>query len=709
MLKPVETKSQTCPICHTAIICRMEMCAISSKLLDRAVQIRKGGDSTTKSKDKSKTNNIEGNSNGKNDKISAAASNLPEASYLILSGTYDPAEDVLPSSPLWEADFQRTGRWSKEEADYVDYICKAFDDGQLILPRNTKLKDFLCKMLLCKGSRLTKRYKNAKLSMKAYEMKLPNVENKLNCEELSNLQDKFLTSMNSEAAELEARFNINFTWNLMFSRFCNENGYDGIDFTKWNASLELMEQKASDVEVAIRTFRRKNVELTLGRFDMKGHENIIQSSTTRHPYSASTSASHNKGVLSKPMMPSRMVDQSNQPTPIQNGSEFNTGPSLHNRIAMNEFAGVFNDADEIISQKTFISQRYSSSGGCVSLLKTIISFMENYTLPFHSADVWVLSTGPPPETPQKSPVSALYNGGYGTRTDLDVVATNQLNQFGEYSSKFLFQPGGGLPGLAHRTGEPQWATNLDHASPDYFERATGTRVYGIKTALAVPIQSKSSTCVIVMYSLAHVMPDENITNMIVAELSRYTLRPKWKIIVDSDAVCSSDIMEQQSRSITVSVDHRSHYSGEDELVRHSVGGSHNGSLQQKQKQNGTSNRRDVASPVTLADEVIDGHEIDLQIATLLGENIPLITSNAAYPYSNNYSGNDNNRPNTMENFISLRLLILRPPDRRGGNENAVVDIIRQSYRSYRQMTRWNDQEIASLLVSDWMHLRPSLL
>jgi hypothetical protein len=267
---------------------------------------------------------------------------------------------------------------------------------------------------------------------------------------------------------------------------------------------------------------------------------------------------------------------------------------------------------------------------------------------------------------------------------------------------------GGLPGLAHRTRVPQWATNLDQASPKYFQRSAGTKVYGVKTALAIPMLSTSSTCVIIVYSLAHVIPDDNITSIFVTELSQYILKPKWKIVVDSDA--NTDVTEQSTSGNTM--DQSSTYSDEDRS-RHLIGNNSESALM---KLEGISNRKDAPSPLTLAEDGLDEHEEDLQIANLLAQNIPLI---ASYPTSssmgyaptnhNNFvTTRDNNHQIMMENFISLRLLLLRTPDRRNNNENIIVGVIRQSYRGYRNVTRWNEQEIASLLIKDWIHLRHSM-
>jgi hypothetical protein len=69
-----------------------------------------------------------------------------------------------------------------------------------------KLSDFLGEVLLCKSSRLTKKMKNAKLSVRSYEFRYPLPG--LDVQMLSTLEQKFLQSITSEPSRLELRFNL---------------------------------------------------------------------------------------------------------------------------------------------------------------------------------------------------------------------------------------------------------------------------------------------------------------------------------------------------------------------------------------------------------------------------------------------------------------------------------------------------------------------
>lgn len=53
----------------------------------------------------------------------------------------------------------RTGRWSSDEMAYVDRLIRSFDAGLLPLPHGIKLNEFLCDLLSCRTSRLTKKLK----------------------------------------------------------------------------------------------------------------------------------------------------------------------------------------------------------------------------------------------------------------------------------------------------------------------------------------------------------------------------------------------------------------------------------------------------------------------------------------------------------------------------------------------------------------------
>jgi hypothetical protein len=96
------------------------------------------------------------------------------------------------------------------------------------------------------------------------------------------------------------------------------------------------------------------------------------------------------------------------------------------------------------------------------------------------------------------------------------------------------------------------------------------------------------------------------------------------------------------------------------------------------------------SPGSSRNTMSASRDEELYIAKLLGESMPL-----------SVSGSETD----LDNFVSLRLLLLRPQDRRTNEENRVVDIIRKSHEGYSSGGRWNSEELASLVVKDWTYLR----
>jgi hypothetical protein len=170
----------------------------------------------------------------------------------------------MSGSTLSHREQSRTGRWTDEEIGFVDYLVNAFDHGDLPLPHGIKLNEFLGDILLCKSSRLTKKMKNAKLSVRSFELKSPlQHEVNPNCAILSSLQEKFLQSISTEASQLELKFNITKQWRTHFSNLCLQVGYENLDARDWIASLEELERRATIAEENIRKIRQKRMRQAL--------------------------------------------------------------------------------------------------------------------------------------------------------------------------------------------------------------------------------------------------------------------------------------------------------------------------------------------------------------------------------------------------------------------------------------------------------------
>lgn len=66
-----------------------------------------------------------------------------------------------------------------------------------------------------------------------------------------------------------------------------------------------------------------------------------------------------------------------------------------------------------------------------------------------------------------------------------------------------------------------------------------------------------------------------------------------------------------------------------------------------------------------------------------------------------------NSPDTvalLPHFMSLRLLLLRSPERRTPEEIEMLETVKKSFRGFSKDNRRSGAELASLLARDWMYL-----
>lgn len=64
-----------------------------------------------------------------------------------------------------------------------------------------------------------------------------------------------------------------------------------------------------------------------------------------------------------------------------------------------------------------------------------------------------------------------------------------LLTFGEYSQKFSFDIGCGLPGRVYQSGIATWEQSVQNAPLEHFERCGGAIQCGVKTVVGIPIPS----------------------------------------------------------------------------------------------------------------------------------------------------------------------------------------------------------------------------
>jgi hypothetical protein len=490
-----------CPFCKEVPISGIEVFPMNLELLEQAVEKRSKGSQALKCASTSSVDFAE-------DMLDAQA----EESYLLAS-----SESALSSR---RTSSHRTGRWTDEETDFVDLLVHAFDHGSLPMAAGVRLNDFLCSVLMCKASRLTKKMKNARLSMRVYQLK-PRAE-RLDCEMLTMMQEKFLQSLEDEATRLELRFVMGKTWRQNIINLCLQVDYTKLETNAWVKSLDAMEKRAAEAKENIRKARRAQMGLTLNRdgappksaaFDTRFQDhNPKQFWRTNMTYrdrgdsfASSTEASeHTKFVQS----------------PDQNGH--NETDSI---ASIDDFTNIFDDTK---SMENFTNNSLWHLSD-VSFLDNVISYIQSHNLPFEHVDVWVPSYAPNASREEQD--FRLYHAGYATRNDIDQKLIFKFDEFGENNSKIIFSPGAGLPGRVFSSGRPFYECRsnerIDHASID--------DMLSIKTGLGIPIAEPSvGNLVVVMYSVFdHTLTLEQIDTWISA-LTKFHPCARWKLKIEAE-------------------------------------------------------------------------------------------------------------------------------------------------------------------------------
>jgi hypothetical protein len=706
---PTSAKVLPCPVCRVGTVTGLYLLPLSFDGLERVVELRKAA-ALAKSGDSNKRPRDEDHDL------------LAESSYLLLSQSRGSVSGVS------EGEQQRTGRWTDEEVEYVDYMANAFDQGELPLPHGIKLNEFLGDILLCKSSRLTKKMKNAKLSTRSFELKSPSHhEINHNCSIMSSLQEKFLTSVSSEATQLVLRFSVTKQWRTHFSNLCLQIGYSNLDARDWIASLEEMESRASKAEDIIRKVRRRRMGAAL-RTDGGSAANP---SVFIGGLSADTAHKELEPVLSMDFdsiaqarkipnieealterqdpdddFPSLLTFAANAPAAsgarVRSLSLDSLTGGRRLRSFSEDFDALLNDLIDPgpapAENRCSNSPNHSTYG---EFLDMIMHFMENRNLPFEHVDIWVPSFMPRDGAVNSHSVDTeqlrLFHAGHATRGDLgdDLVAFT-MHEFGVYSDKFSFEPGHGLPGRVYVSGQPSWECRVDLRDVKNFERVGGAKVYGIKTAVGIPLVTPMvGRIVVAFYSRDDVAEDKGMMMEVMAELAQYSPKPKWKLVIDSGGNKGSvDKTELQC------IDYKSSDIQDANPFAFSVPSPTVSSLQLHVAQLTSRQNGGCTSPTCSTASVLTNDE-EHAIVSLLGEHMPGGSS------AGESSSSIGNTISLLPHFISIRLLLLRPGNRRSSQENDMIDILKNSYRAYSKDNRRSGAELATLLAKDWICLKSS--
>jgi len=527
---------------------------------------------------------------------------------------------------------RRTGRWTTEEMALCDKLIAKFESGELPVSNGVKLNEFLGNMLKSKQSRLTKKMKNAKLSSRTFQRSTGGIVDINDAREFSEIEDCFFQSLQDPQERAEIKFHMQREWREQFSQYCVAVGQP-LDADNWLSSVEEMDRRASQAKDAARMAKRKLMMGFALRTDSKNPDHGV--------FIEKTEADERLAEGTMGLLHDEIVDQQ----------------EMLQLLAEEAKAGVHSD----------INGKSSLLHSAPFLAKTM-AYIQRHNIPFEHVDLWVPSFVPN-DDPNGAPSNCrLCFAGSATveetvgedgkiRKTLSPEEQFNLYAFGDYSQKFSFDVGCGLPGRVYESGRPTWEQSVHNAPHHHFERCGGALQWGIKTVLGIPIASPNvGRVVVILYSLQDREKDQDMVARLSDEFTRLMPSPKWKLVVD---------VGEPDPISTATVDQSSGANAS--YAQASVELSDNVSVSER-----SSGGKD--------------HRID-EVVSLLGEFMPSDPNSPLAPYING--------------FMSLRLLLLRPS--RSPEEEERVRTMLDSYSSYSQGGRAR-ADIGVMLARDYMFL-----
>ena len=613
----------------------------------------------------------------------------------LLSNTPPVSSYSQSSSQCYDPNIPRTGRWTDEELQFRDALIAHFLEGSLPLSNGLKLNDFLSNILKSKQSRLTKKMKHAKLSTKYFHIKRGYLYDNHAASEFSRLEYSFIHVITDPIERSEIQFHMQREWREHLAERCSylRVTFDG---SAWIKSVEKCEQR-----VALEKNRSKMVK----RRWMMGK-------------------AMERDVSEK--VPGVFIERGEEPDDIMKGLDEDDGD--FGRFLMSildeggnggknfEHSASSSNANGTVSvKKSSLRSSCDPNFKCAApFLAGITSYVERNAIPFEHVDLWVPSFIPPgsSEQPQMGSMGSGSNlaalaslagdsqsvcrlcfAGSATMGQIiedssndapnnsspldsdrkECVKVSPLSSeeifnyslFGDYSEKFSFNTGCGLPGRVFQSGVAAWEQFVSNAPSHLFERRGGAIQFGIKTALGLPIESPNvGRIVLVFYSKHNRVKDEKIVKQLVKDMRLFHPSPRWKLVIDVNS------SQEEEKNPLVRP-------GNDQIA--TLGAANGVAAPQATLPNKNMQTHHVAPTGSNSEAQIKN------LISLLGENMP---SDSTHPLGQQ-----------LNDLMSLRLVLLRP--NRTPEEQQLVDTILVLFESYVAAGR-SRQEIVVLVCRDFM-------
>jgi hypothetical protein len=564
-------------------------------------------------------------------------------------GTDDVLEAVNPLSSFAE---RRTGRWTVEEMAYCDKLIAKFSLGELPLPDSVKLNEFLGNMLKSKQSRLTKKMKNAKLSTKTYKRKTGCID-PADAREVSNLEESFFNSIVDFQERAEVKFHMQKEWREQFSKVCADLGRP-LDADAWLSSVEEMDRRSSKARDSARMAKRKLMMGVALRADTKNLE---------------------QGVFIEKTEAEVRVVAASQGSGGGDEKDFERDLLFMLSEDKNQSKG---EQSSLLHSAPFLAK--------------VTAYLMRHSVPFEHVDLWVPSFVPGDET-QGGTACRLCYAGNSTTDKLvteDGLNTRPLTpeekfnfySFGDYSQKFSFNVGCGLPGRVYESGRPTWEQSVNNAPDHHFERCGGAKQWEIKSVVGLLVASPNvGRIVVVLYSRFDRPKDEGLVIRLCDEFTkvcRERVLPWTRQILCSHlSYCSLQLMPSPKWKLVVDI-------GEIEDIAPPAPAE----VPNVEREPGDTESFSAAVSAASGNDGAPRKDSRIEhVVALLGKYMPSDPMSPLAPY--------------VSGFMSLRLLLLRVS--RSPEEEELVRTMMDSYSSYAAGGR-EQADIAVMLARDFLFL-----
>ena len=205
-----------------------------------------------------------------------------------------------------------------------------------------------------------------------------------------------------------------------------------------------------------------------------------------------------------------------------------TGGVLYNKVESHQSTSR-QVIDGVID--SVVKEAFSEGEGQGKFLQKVSDYISTCDLNFQHCDLWV----PIERTDLLDEDQVrLTNAGHITVKNSKVPShiLKRLSEFGVYSKTFSFAPGSGLPGRVFASGQPSWMNNVHQKTAEEFGRVAGAKIYGVSTAVGLPVLSSVGTIVVILYSTEDLVRDTNVEYQCMNFFRQLSPTPKWRLCID---------------------------------------------------------------------------------------------------------------------------------------------------------------------------------